>query len=72
MSTSPVTRTAQAAAACDEERKVCTREAGKGERWVMAGIVHILQLSKHLKLLTEMVGREEAPSGLSIAALQSS
>lgn len=38
-----------------------TREAGKGERWVMAGAARILQLSECLKLLTEMVGKEEVP-----------
>lgn len=47
----------------DEERGgvTHTREAGKGERWVMAGTAHILQLSQHLKLLIGMVGKEEAP-----------
>lgn len=45
-------RTAQAA--------VCDEGAGKAERWVVAGTAYTLQLSKDLKLLNEMVGKEEA------------
>lgn len=51
----PMARTSQAAAVCDEERKVCTHQGGwrrqeKGRSW--RGFDHILQLLKNLKLWT--------------------